>query len=66
MKADQAKTERNEQIYQLKATMTFAELAKRFNISPARVKMIYYTIFYRLNPGKKLRKRKKKAVKTRV
>jgi hypothetical protein len=60
MKADQTKTERNEELYQLKATMTFAALSKRFNISMARVKDIFYRMDAIRNPGKKKKRRAKR------
>jgi uncharacterized membrane protein len=60
MKADQTKTERNEELYQLKAVTTFAALAKRFNISMARVKDIYYRMDAIKNPGRKKKRRAKK------
>jgi hypothetical protein len=60
MKTTRAKTERNEELYQLKAVTTFAALAKRFNISMARVKDIYYRMDAIKNPGRKKKRRAKK------
>ena len=37
-----AKTKRNKKLVELKAKMTFKNLAKMFNISEARAKEIYY------------------------
>lgn len=60
MKAAKTKTERNEQLYQLKATTTFKKLAKKYKISMARVKAIYYRMDSIKNPGRKKKRRRKK------
>ena len=41
-KGTQPKINRNQKLVELKAKMTFKNLAKMFNISEARAKQIYY------------------------
>lgn len=51
-KATPTKTERNKKLVELKAKMTFKNLAKMFNLSEARAKQIYYREIKKPKRGK--------------
>lgn len=59
-KGTKPKSSRNQKLVEMKAKMTFKNLAKMFNISETRAKQIYYREVKSLSTGKTLDKIKQK------
>jgi len=59
-KGTPTKKERNQKLVQMKAKMTFAKLARVFNISETRAKQIYYREVEKMKGGRRPLRNKKR------